>query len=133
MAAHKDPGYLAEAQKLRIDVSPWDGERVAALVENPSKIPRELYARYDAILANPKSAPRQVNRQIVEGKVSKLVKKGRFEMTVDGKAAKARIASGYTKLTVAGKAAKSTAIKEGMTCKIWYEGDNSNAGQMECK
>jgi tripartite-type tricarboxylate transporter receptor subunit TctC len=133
MAAHKDPGYVAEAQKLRIDVSPWDGEKVAGIVQSLARIPRDLYARYDRILANPKSAPRQVNWQIVDGKISKLAKKGRFEFEAAGKTHKSRVSSGYTKLSVDGKTAKSSALKEGMSCKIWYEGDNSDAGQMECK
>lgn len=133
MATHKDPGYLGEAAKLRIDVSPLDGEKVTEIVERLAKLPRELYARYDNILANPKSAPRQVNWQIVEGRISKLAKKGRFEFEADGKTMKSRMASGYTKLSVGGKKAKTSAVKEGMTCKIWYEGDNTDAGQMECK
>ena len=132
MASHKDAGYLDEARKLRIDVSPLDGERVSKIVERISKMPRELYDRYANILANPKSAPRTVNWQIVEGTITKLAKKGRFEFESGGKTMKARMSNSYTKLKVKGKKAKTKSVKAGMTCKIWWEGKGSYAGQMEC-
>jgi tripartite-type tricarboxylate transporter receptor subunit TctC len=132
MAAHKDPGYVKEATKLKIDVSPLDGERVAKIVERMSKMPRELYDRYAKILANPKSAPRQVEWKIVEGKITKVAKKGRFEFESGGKTMKSRMNNGYTKIQVDGKKAKTKSVKAGMNCKIWWEGNNTYAGQMEC-
>jgi tripartite-type tricarboxylate transporter receptor subunit TctC len=132
MASHKDPGYVEEARKLRIDVSPLDGERVTRIVERIAKMPRELYDRYAKILENPKSAPRTVNWQIVEGKISKIAKKGRFEFESGGKTMKSRMSNSYTKLKIKGKKAKTKSVKAGMTCKIWWEGNGSYAGQMEC-
>ena len=41
----KDPAYLAEAEKLKIDVDPLTGEQVAALVEQVSRTPPELVDR----------------------------------------------------------------------------------------
>ncbi len=34
-ATMKDPGFLAEAEKLKIEVDPLSGEEVAKLVEHP--------------------------------------------------------------------------------------------------
>ena len=133
MKAHEDPTYQAEAKKLRLLTSPLDGAEVQNLVERLGKMPRELYDRYASILANPKSEVRKVQWQIVDGKISKIGKKGRFEFEAGGKSEKARMSNGYTKLTVNGKKAKVKAIKAGMACKIWYEGSGSFAGQMECK
>ena len=133
MAAHKDPDYVREAGKLKIDVSPLDGGRVTEIVEEMSKFPRDLYDRYAKILANPKSAPREIKWQIVEGKLTKLGKKGRFEFEAGGKGFKSRAQNRYTKLSIDGKQAKSKALKAGMTCKIWYEGNGTSAGRMECK
>ena len=39
-ATMKDPAYLAEADKLKIDVEPLSGEQVAALVEQVSRTDR---------------------------------------------------------------------------------------------
>jgi tripartite-type tricarboxylate transporter receptor subunit TctC len=41
LAAHKDPEYVAEAKKLRIDVSPIGGENVLRLIDEIAKTPKE--------------------------------------------------------------------------------------------
>ena len=49
-ATMKDPAYLAEADKLKIDVEPLSGEAVAALVEQVSRTPADTVARVRAAL-----------------------------------------------------------------------------------
>ena len=49
-ATMKDPAYLAEADKLKIDVEPLSGEAVAALVEQVSRTPAETVARVRAAM-----------------------------------------------------------------------------------
>jgi tripartite-type tricarboxylate transporter receptor subunit TctC len=44
-ATMKDPAYLAEAQKLKVDVDPLTGEQVAALVEQVSRTPTDVVTR----------------------------------------------------------------------------------------
>jgi tripartite-type tricarboxylate transporter receptor subunit TctC len=44
-AAVRDPAYVAEAEKLKIDVDPLSGEEVAALVEQVSRTPAETVTR----------------------------------------------------------------------------------------
>jgi tripartite-type tricarboxylate transporter receptor subunit TctC len=51
-ATMKDPAYLAEADKLKIDVEPLSGEQVAALVEQVSRTPVDTVARVRAALEN---------------------------------------------------------------------------------
>jgi hypothetical protein len=51
-ATMKDPAYLAEADKLKIDVEPLSGEQVAALVEQVSRTPGETVARVRAAMEN---------------------------------------------------------------------------------
>ena len=41
METHKDPDYLKDAEKLKIDVSPIDGEDVRARIESIYKVPPE--------------------------------------------------------------------------------------------
>jgi tripartite-type tricarboxylate transporter receptor subunit TctC len=49
-AAVKDSAYLAEAEKLKIDVDPLSGSEVAALVEQVSRTPAETATRVRAAL-----------------------------------------------------------------------------------
>ena len=49
-ATMKDPGYLAEADKLKIEVDPLTGEQVAALVEQVSRTPADTVARVRAAM-----------------------------------------------------------------------------------
>ena len=49
-ATMKDPAYLAEADKLKIDVELLSGEAVAALVEQVSRTPADTVARVRAAL-----------------------------------------------------------------------------------
>ncbi|HEY7662928.1 MAG TPA: tripartite tricarboxylate transporter substrate-binding protein [Xanthobacteraceae bacterium] len=51
-ATMKDPAYLAEAAKLKIDVDPLTGEEVAALVEQVSHTPADTVGRVRAALEN---------------------------------------------------------------------------------
>lgn len=48
----KDPAYLAEAGKLKIDVDPLTGEQLAALVEQVSHTPDDVVARVRQALAD---------------------------------------------------------------------------------
>ncbi|MFT5539876.1 MAG: tripartite-type tricarboxylate transporter receptor subunit TctC [Alphaproteobacteria bacterium] len=134
MAAHADPAYKADAKKLRLITSPLDGAAVHKLVERLSNMPPALYARYTKMLKNPKSAVRKVNWIKVSGVVTSVGKRGRFKFMIGGKgkAQKARMRGSYTKVKVNGKKAKSKAVKEGMTCNIWWEGPKSTPGRVEC-
>jgi tripartite-type tricarboxylate transporter receptor subunit TctC len=51
-ATMRDPGYLAEADKLKIDVDPLSGEQVAALVEQVSHTPADTVARVRTAMEN---------------------------------------------------------------------------------
>ncbi len=49
-ATMRDPAYLAEADKLKIDVDPLSGGKVAALIEQVSRTPADTVARVRAAL-----------------------------------------------------------------------------------
>ena len=51
-ATMKDPAYLAEADKLKIEVDPLTGEQVAALVEQVSRTDPETVARVRTAMEN---------------------------------------------------------------------------------
>jgi tripartite-type tricarboxylate transporter receptor subunit TctC len=44
-ATMKDPGFLAEADKLKLDIDPLTGEQVAELVAQVSRTPPDIAAR----------------------------------------------------------------------------------------
>jgi len=49
-ATMKDAAYLAEAERLKIDVEPLTGEQVAALVEQVARTPADTVARVRAAM-----------------------------------------------------------------------------------
>jgi tripartite-type tricarboxylate transporter receptor subunit TctC len=51
-ATMKDPAYMAEADKLKIEVDPLSGEQVAALVEQVSRTPADTVARVRTAMEN---------------------------------------------------------------------------------
>lgn len=51
-AAVKDPGFLADADKSKIEVDPLTGEQVAALVAQVSRTPADTVARVRAAMEN---------------------------------------------------------------------------------
>ena len=41
----KDPAYLAEAKKMKLDINPLTGQQLATLVEQVSKTPADTVKR----------------------------------------------------------------------------------------
>jgi tripartite-type tricarboxylate transporter receptor subunit TctC len=130
----KDAEYLSNAKRLRIDISPKSGAEVDKIVAQLMAMPKPLIARYKGLVENPKAQRRKVNWKIVTGTISKVKKKGKLEFKMAGKkkSFKTRMRKRYTKVKVNGKKAKSKAVKVGMACKIWWEGNKSTAGRVEC-
>jgi tripartite-type tricarboxylate transporter receptor subunit TctC len=51
MATQRDPAYLAEAQRLQVDISPLSGDDIQALLQRLAATPPALIDRYKNILA----------------------------------------------------------------------------------
>jgi tripartite-type tricarboxylate transporter receptor subunit TctC len=54
LAAHRDPQYLAEAKKLKIDVSPIDGKAVVDALDRIAAAPPDVLAYIGKLLASAK-------------------------------------------------------------------------------
>ena len=54
LAAHRDAGYLEDAAKLRIDVSPIGGDEVLAAIDRIAGAPFELLDYLRKLLADTK-------------------------------------------------------------------------------
>lgn len=50
MKAHKDAEFLADAEKLKLDVSPIDGEAVETLIRRMAETPPSVIARFKSIM-----------------------------------------------------------------------------------
>src|SRR5215467_12305982 len=50
MATHKDPAYLAEAQKIGIEVSPISGDAIRQLIEKIAKTPADKFKRIEKLI-----------------------------------------------------------------------------------
>jgi len=46
----RDPAFLADGERLKLDISPLDGEEVDKILEEVERIPRETVARYKEIV-----------------------------------------------------------------------------------
>jgi len=51
MATHKDPAYLAEAEKVGIEVSPISGEEIRRLIDKIAKTPADQLKRIEKLIA----------------------------------------------------------------------------------
>ena len=52
METHKDPAYLKDAEKLKVDVSPIDGDDVRARIESISKVPPEVMKGVEKLITS---------------------------------------------------------------------------------
>jgi hypothetical protein len=50
LAAHKDPGYLAEAEKLKLDVSPIGGDQIQELINRIAETPKDQLKSLEKVI-----------------------------------------------------------------------------------
>lgn len=50
METHKDPDYLKDAEKLKVDVSPIDGNEVLKLIQGIAKVPAEQMKQVETLI-----------------------------------------------------------------------------------
>jgi hypothetical protein len=65
--------------------------------------------------------------------VSRNKKGNRIVVKDGGKDATVRVHSRRTKVTIDGNPAKRDDVKEGMTCAVTYEGNDSEAASLACR
>ena len=52
MTMVKDPEFLADAKKSNIDISPIDGDAILKLIAEAQKTPKEVLARFKAMVGD---------------------------------------------------------------------------------
>ena len=131
-ATYRDPEYLADAKRARVEVGPISGEKLDKIIGEAYGAPEELKEKLRQAL-RPDSVIEKVKPVMASATLSEVAKKGKvIAFEKDGKPTKARIGKG-TKITVAGKKAKGPDLKAGMACDIEYYGDMGQAKAVSCK
>jgi tripartite-type tricarboxylate transporter receptor subunit TctC len=130
-AVFKDPAFLADAEKARVEVLPVTGERLASLVKDAYGTPqssRDLLQQASV----PPSVFDQVKTVKVSSALTKVDDKGMITFSRDGKDATAGVVKD-TAVTIAGNKAEGKDLKAGMSCEIDYFGDKGQAKSVACK
>ena len=125
-----DPAFVAAGMRLKIDISPIDGDKVTKILNDLKKSSPAVLAKYKAIMASRPPLPMVKHT----GKVTATKRGGRrIFISYKGKEVKAKVSGSRTKVTVNGKKAKRKAIKVGMTCTFTYPSAGSEAKKIDCK
>lgn len=127
-ATMKDPQYIAEMKKQKLELNPISGTTIQGLIEEMFKAPKDVVAA--AAKAASDQAAIDVSKAVVpilthKGKITTLKRGGRrVSWSGGGKKGKLRV-RGKTKISVAGKKAKRGALKVGMSCTFKVRGVSS--------
>ena len=130
----KDPDFLADAKKRRLEIDPITGEEIEKLINELYQTPKELAARTAAYRKPAKvgESKRKINWKTVSVELSK--KKGRYVyFMLDGTENRAKLHGKRTKIKIAGKDAKSKMLKAGLMCDVTFPGHHGLAKEITCK
>ena len=130
----KDPEFLADAKKRRLEIDPITGETIEKLVKELYKTPKDIAALTAGYRRPAKvgESKRKINWKKVDVTLSK--KKGRYVyFNVGGEAHRAKLHGKRTKVTIAGKKAKTKNLKAGLMCNVTYPGHHGLARAITCK
>ncbi|MFM1813974.1 MAG: hypothetical protein RLZ98_669 [Pseudomonadota bacterium] len=130
-ATMKDAKFLAEAKKQDMPIAPWSGEQVEKVIAQFANYPDSAYKRAIGIL----NAGEVVNvkLKVVEGRIASIQKRTLTVADTAGKQLKLKVHPKQTSVSLAGKKAKSADLKEGMTCRFEYFGENDLAPKANCQ
>ena len=135
-ATMKDPAFLADAKKRRLEIDPITGEEITALMDELYQVDDKIAASVEAFRKPMKAgeAKRVITYVTVEAPLERVVRKGRqVEFTVKGEKHVAKLSGNRTEVMIGGKKAKGSGLKTGMTCKITYPGNFGEAKALDCK
>ncbi|MDA1324289.1 MAG: hypothetical protein O3C34_06055 [Proteobacteria bacterium] len=130
----KDPAFLKDAKKRRLEIDPISGEEVERLVNELYATEKSLATRTAGYRKPAKvgESKRKITWKTVSVSLSK--KKGRYVyFMVDGTENRAKLSGRGTKVKIAGKKAKSKMLKAGLMCDVTYPGHHGLAKAITCK
>lgn len=132
----KDPAFLAEARKRKLDVSPMSGEQVAQLIGRLMAKPANIVnATIEAISRKDRMEVQFKKVEVQEVKTTlDAVQNGgrRIVFKARGESHEAEISGSRTRIMIGGKEGKRGALKAGMACAVTYGGNKSTAESVSC-
>jgi tripartite-type tricarboxylate transporter receptor subunit TctC len=124
-ATMKDPKFLKDAEKGKLEITPISGEAVQKLIGDMFGNPPDLIAASNEAATS--ESRTQVSKAVipvvtVTGEITKVQRKGaRVSWKGDVKKGKLRVGKG-TSVMVGGKKAKPSVLKAGMSCDFKVQG-----------
>ncbi|MGB5081046.1 MAG: hypothetical protein WBO23_09930, partial [Burkholderiales bacterium] len=131
MAVVKDPAFVAEAEKQKLEINPLSGQRVAALINRMTQTPvgivnlaREATDKEDRIVIT-KAVVKEIK---VKGRITDVKEGGRSVMFEGGgKKGELGISGSRTQLMIGGAKGNRKQLKKGMSCEFVYLGAQAKA------
>ncbi|MEE8623675.1 MAG: tripartite tricarboxylate transporter substrate-binding protein, partial [Alphaproteobacteria bacterium] len=137
MATMKDPKFLEDAKKQKLEIAPISGAEIGRLMVALYASPKDIVqAAKEAAEKTEKITITKVVIPIVTVKgVISATKKGgrRISFTSGGKTLKTKVSGSRTKVFVGGKKAKRKALKVGMKCAFTYQGSGTESKKIACE
>jgi tripartite-type tricarboxylate transporter receptor subunit TctC len=130
-ATMKDPKFLAQAKKRRLNIEPMSGDAVEKLIQRFHSYPESIVKRARDSLVIGKIA--KVKLKKLNGTIAKVSKKRMTLTDGSGKKVQVKLHRRRTKVKIGGKKAKTSALKAGMNCSIQYFAEKDLAPKVDCK
>lgn len=131
-----DPVYLGDMQKSGLEVNAATGNEVETLVNDIYAAPKSMIERMQQVTVKPSDMKESIRVSPVEkvnATLSSVEDGGRaIVLDVEGKSSKATLSGSRTKIVVKGKDATRAALAPGMKCLVTYQGDNTEAKDVQC-
>ena len=131
IAVAKDPEFLADAKKQKLEVNPIPGPKIAEMIAKMYKAPlavvnlaREATNKEDRI---------QISKVVLKemtakGTITDVKGDGRsVKFKGGGKKGKLSVSGKGTKVTIGGAKAKRKQLKKGMSCEFVYVGTKAKS------
>ncbi len=136
MATAKDPAFVAEIERQRLELNPYSGWDMQKQIEKLYEAPKDVIAYAVEIQKRGREKIKFIATKLVihSGKVVDIKRGGRrISISYKGKKVKAKVSGSRTKVTINGKKAKRKAVKMGMNCTFNYPGPGEEAKNIDCK
>ncbi len=132
-ATYRDPAYLADAKRSRVEVGPISGEKLSQIVAGAYGAPEAVKARLRAASKVQAGKLGRAKTKKVSSAIIAIKKKGKVvQFKAKGKTANVRLGR-KTKIYIGGKKVKRKSLKVGLNCEIVYYFDGSQAKSIKCK
>ncbi|HET7679989.1 MAG TPA: tripartite tricarboxylate transporter substrate-binding protein [Xanthobacteraceae bacterium] len=130
-ATMTDPEFLAEARKQDMPIASLTGEQTEKFIAQFANYPSAVYDRAMKILEAGEVV--NVKLKVMEGSVTNVANGVLTVNSGTGTPIKLEVDARETSVTIAGTKSKASDLKEGMSCRFEYFGENDLAPKADCK